>query len=502
MLQKIDFQDFPFLKQLDPLLENSTVHYYDESGLKFDRRSADGTLTLLLEGEDQKIGIIYQDFKVKGGSFGKKVSERIVEFINYLSKENIPLIFCINSMGVRIMEGRTVFSGAFSLIPVIEKFKENNVLVTCNLGHSLGLGAVLFYLGHYRLSLKGEKGLISLAGPDVIKLFFGKGLDFIKVANSDRHFSQTGIVHDLCNSRYEMLAKAKVLAKFSAKSKKVFYLSNEQTSTKIISGIDEIDCPHERVTQIIESISEQNLELFGQLNGIVRIFLIQRNNRSLGVFINPPGNPNNMVSNDVLDKYSAGLDFFKALGIPIVSFLDTPGADPRSAVDSNIDIIQKLVNVSRQIIQFPHGKLTIATNRIYGGASVLGFPIIFGAEKVLAIKGTKIGIMDSRIISQLLKKSDRLLSEWKKVEKLQTEDLSDLLQDGALTGVIEWKDVTKELDIFMIKIYARRIRKTLQQVSLKNGPSLIAVRGVKSSVKTGLNKVSKKVIKKNELFIH
>src|SRR5581483_10434819 len=118
---------------------------------------------------------------------------------------------------------------------------------------------------------------------------------------------------------------------------------------------------------------------------VVRAFLVQKKGTGerLGVLINPPGNTNNMISAETLQKYSDALDFFKALRVPAISMLDAPGIDPRiEQMDKGI--LKLAVDVSAKIIDYPHGLMGVVVGRCYGGSSVLAFPKYFGSKRIVA----------------------------------------------------------------------------------------------------------------------
>src|SRR5207249_1585512 len=65
----------------------------------------------------------------------------------------------------------------------------------------------------------------------------------------------------------------------------------------------------------------------------VRLFIGTHRGKPLGLLVNPLERSNNMITVRTLEKYGAGLDLFRALRLPIVSVLDSPGIDPRCEQD-------------------------------------------------------------------------------------------------------------------------------------------------------------------------
>jgi hypothetical protein len=86
-MERLDPSDHKFLNQLAPLVDGAVVYSYGMES--FSRKNADGLMTLVVSHDDYKFGIIYNDFKVNGGSFGKDVCLRAVKFTEYFPQKNV-----------------------------------------------------------------------------------------------------------------------------------------------------------------------------------------------------------------------------------------------------------------------------------------------------------------------------------------------------------------------------------------------------------------------------
>lgn len=442
-----------FLNHVAPFIEGGRVFNFTlHQGEPLTRTSANGFLTLKIEFEEASIGLVYNDFRTDGGSFGSDVSRRIIRFFDAMAAQSNPVVFVVNSMGVRIMEGREVFSNAFGIIPAVLRFKERNLFITGSIGKTLGLGALLFQIGHYRLAIR-DKSLINLTGPDVLKLFFGEQFDFEKISSSRKHFEETGIIHDLCGDKEELLAKARALAHFCSPINGGSQQGDDETG-RLFPSPDSFGpkTSSRALRDIIASIGREWMEIFYQMSGITRTFLVKRRGRILGVFINPPGNPDNMIDTRTLERYSQALDLFHALGAPVISFVDTPGADPREDLKNSGDIIPLMCKVAAKIISYPHGKMGIVLSRCFGGATILGFPKIFGSNRVYSLPGSNIGIMDEKIIDRLFAGSPRLLEQWNETQKRKPPNCADLIAQGAIDGFIEPDEVNETIDRFLSEV--------------------------------------------------
>lgn len=199
----------------------------------------------------------------------------------------------------------------------------------------------------------------------------------------------------------------------------------------LTSGFSTETETNEETKSILDTVFDGRMEVFGQKKGGVLAFIARRNNVSCGVLINPV-NKGNMVDNKTINKYRDALALFRKLSLPLISFVDTPGADPR-VVETENDIIKSITELTGEIIEYPHDKIGVTVGRCYGGASVLMIPTIYGGKPSLALKGSHMGIMGKQIIRQLLSGSQRFLEMWEAHASYETE-MRDLLDLGLFEG--------------------------------------------------------------------
>jgi acetyl-CoA carboxylase carboxyltransferase component len=425
-----------------PLLDGATaVEYFSPGGLAYDRRQADGFITLRVSHDAGAFGVVYNDFKLKGGSFSKDNSERLAAFIDVMYAEHLPMVFLVDSMGVRIMEGRSIVKYGFNVIPSLLRYREHHLLVTCNIGRALGLGAVLYAAGHYRMAIAG-KSLTNLAGPEIMRMFFGETLDFNTVAAPEHQLPGNVLINDVAASRGEMLAKARALVGMTMGPPA---LLRSPAASPPFPALPLSVKPEVKLAGILAAIADTSTELFGCLSPSVRTYVATKHGRRFGVFINPPGNPDNLVTADVLDKYILALDLFRVMRLPIVSMLDTPGGDPRD----NSDVILKLWLTAQKIIEYPYGKMGICIGRGYGGAIVLALPRFFGSDATYVLDGASLGLMHPHLIDSLLASSKSLAAEWNAAKAKQTADCGDLVAANLIDGMLAPADVVPALDRFL-----------------------------------------------------
>ena len=340
------------------------------------------------------------------------------------------MLYIVSSAGLSLMEGRALFSDAFQLWPDLLAYVRERLVVTCAVGKCLGLAPLLYGLGHYRMAVAGHTH-INLTGPEVIKLFFGEQVDFARQASAEEIHDHNDLVHEVVPSVEEAFERCKGILVPELRTRPASLDANAKMAALLGSFLD--DAPQELVPGWCSS---------------VRLFLGTRGGRPLGIFINPPRQSNNLITVRSLEKYAAGLDVFGAMGVPIVSFLDSPGVDPRFD-QSDANNIRRMLWVGEKIIRYPHGSMGVVIGRCFGGASTLCFPKVFGARRVLALRGSSFGTMQNGIIDQVLRQSPRLREQWRQTAAGQGADLEDLLQSETLDAVIDPHELPGEIDRFL-----------------------------------------------------
>ncbi len=445
MFRPVNLDTNPSLRaMLGPLAGDGTVDHYSVDGHPYDRRRDDGLVALRVTGDGAAFGVACSDFRLKGGSYSHLNSERLAAFVDEMAAQDLPLVLLIDSMGVRLMDGRTVIKPAFGVIPHLLRYREKHLLVTCHLGRALGLGAVLFAAGHCRLAVTGHS-FTNLAGPDVMRMFFRGGPDDDTLTPLDGTLPGPSLAGDEAGSRDAMLSKARAIVECAAPPPAAFAEADGQAPLDFPPLSLSIK-PDVKLQGILTAIGGSAVEVFADVSRSVRTYIVTRHGRRFGLFVNPPGNPDNLITAAALDRYLLGFDLFQVLRLPVVSLLDTPGGDPRD----NAGVVLKFWQTAQRIVDYPYRRMGVVVGRGYGGAVILAFPRFFGSDATYVLEGATLGQMHPHLIDSLLATSKRLAAEWSAAKARQTKDCADIIAAGIIHGVIPRAGVIPALDRFLL----------------------------------------------------
>lgn len=442
---KVALRDYRFLDSFRTLYgEHAEVELFWNPSIEFNRITSDGIVCVRGKIDGQTVSSVLTDFRLNGGSFGKENMDRLHHFVREISTHEGSLVFILNTLGVRFSDGRSLFTNVFRVFPDLQEYRKNHLFVAISLGKCLGLGALFFGQAHYRIA-SGEGSLINLTGPEVLSLFFGgKGPTFESFAAAGHQKKVNTLVHEILPDTTASILRARelVVYPFATKSDgSNRLLEPDETRPKYLKS-------ENALVGLLNQIGDHAIELFPQMSPVSRTFLVRRGQKTIGVIANPPLHPNNLVTTAALDRTQAAMDIFRALRIPILSAIDSPGGDPRAS-ESDSDMVMKMVELVHSMIEYPYGKMGIVTVRCYGGSCMFAFPKIYGAVRNVALEGAKIGVMSEQIISKILEGSPRMLADWSENAKKENADLSDMLASGDLDAVVKLESLGAEIDLFL-----------------------------------------------------
>lgn len=432
----ITASEAPFLRSLFAAMEAERLEVFSGASstrATFDRARCGGLVLALGEKCGREVAIAWSDFRVNAGCFDHTTANRFTRFLRELRERGAqsppPLFYVVSSAGVSLAHGRALFADAFRIWPELLAYSRETLVVTCAVGKCLGLAAPLFGLGHYRMAVAGRTH-INLTGPEVIRMFFGDRVDYASAAAAETQHARTDLVHELVPSLETAFERWSALIAPAAATPAGPAL-DAGTAALLDALLDPV--PREVVPGWCDR---------------VRLFVGTRRGRALGLFVNPPGRPDNLITARTLEKYAAGFDLFRALRLPVVSFLDSPGLDPRFE-ESDANQVRKMLAVGEKMIDYPYPSMGVVAGRCFGGASTLSIPKIFGGRRAIALRGSTLGIMQGRIIDELLRQCPRQLALWRRAAEQQRPGLEDLLEAGMLDAVVERDGLGAEIDALL-----------------------------------------------------
>src|SRR6185295_4758212 len=101
-----------------------------EEQTRFSRVEADGLAVFKSTIRGRVVYLVATDFRVRGGSFGKTNSQRLAFAFREAAASRSPVLLVLDTLGVRFMDGRTVFQESFGLVPALLALRSRSLVVT------------------------------------------------------------------------------------------------------------------------------------------------------------------------------------------------------------------------------------------------------------------------------------------------------------------------------------------------------------------------------------
>jgi hypothetical protein len=184
---------------------------------------------------------------------------------------------------------------------------------------------------------------------------------------------------------------------------------------------------------LLTDIGDAALEVFPAGAPRWRTFLVRSGGRVFGLLTNPPRNPDNLIGVPEVMRALAAVRLFEALGLPLVSAIDSPGGDPRGAA-SDADLVLRSLELAEALAAYPHPKLGLLLARCYGGIGLFTLPTSHGSRGLYALEGARIGIMGDAIINGMVPPGSRLRAEWEATLALHSPDMREMAETGNVQG--------------------------------------------------------------------
>ena len=429
------------------LSEKYSISYFDN--ILTD--AFDGLTAFQISKDQTRFYLILMNPNIRGGTFSNENLAYLHAFLDFLDIDDSsdPLVFGISSAGVRLTQTRVMFNSIWGILPRLFSIRKKRPYFA--FAHELCLGAGALFFGQAQLRIvSGEKSLLNLTGPQVISQFFGKDTNFYKYASAEhqieRHLFIQEIYSDLDNSLKRILNIIDFLAGNTLHdiSSTAFH-GNLNSESGIYSNYNS-----PRFENIMQQPADRTSELFPFYSYSGLCYLAQKNNMNFGILINPLDHSTNTISVNTIEKYIEAMNLFKALKLPLLAVTDSPGGDPREK-NSNQNVIMKTLKLIELMIDYPFPKIGLIAGRCFGGSGLLAFPTVNKSMGLYALTGSKMGAMSDEAIEKLAKQNPKSYAEWKTSQQTHKTDLSDLLNTGNITGLVQSDKVSDFILQFLEK---------------------------------------------------
>lgn len=396
-------------ERIDALLdENSFVEldqFVTHRGTQFgmDRVNAPGEGVVTGYGTiDGRLVYLYaQDFTVLGGSLGEMHAKKICKVMDLAVKVGAPLIGINDSGGARIQEGIDALNGYGEI------FRRNTLAsgVIPQLSVILGpcAGGAVYSPALTDFIFMADKANMFITGPQVIKAVTGEDVSAEMLGGAMTHNQTSGNAHFYAGSEAECMQQIRTLLSYLP--------SNNLEGVPVCACADSPARADELLQDIIPDSDNQAYDMKDVITAVaddhcffeiqphwaqnIVIGYIRLNGVSVGVIANQPKVMAGCLDINASDKASRFIRFCDAMGIPLLTFVDTPGYLPGVAQEHG-GIIRHGAKLLYAYSEASVPKLTVITRKAYGGAYLAMCAKSLGADTAIAWPTAEIAVMGAQ----------------------------------------------------------------------------------------------------------
>jgi acetyl-CoA carboxylase carboxyltransferase component len=382
-------------------LDQFVTHRGTEFGM--DKTEAPGEGVVIGYGTiDGRLTYVFsQDFTVLGGSLGEMHAAKICKVMDLAVKVGAPLIGINDSGGARIQEGVDALHGYGEI------FKRNTLSsgVIPQLSVIMGpcAGGAVYSPALTDFVFMVNKANMFITGPQVIKAVTGEDVSAEDLGGAMTHNRLSGNAHFYAANEAECIGQIKKLMSYlpanNLEGAPVFSCTDPaERMDEILSTVVPND-PNRAydMRQVIEAIADDHDFFESQAYYATNILtgFIRLNGISVGVIANQPKAMAGCLDIDCSDKASRFIRFCDAFGLPLLTFVDTPGYLPGVAQEHG-GIIRHGAKLLYAYSEASVPKLTVITRKAYGGAYLAMCAKALGADVSIAWPTAQIAVMGAQ----------------------------------------------------------------------------------------------------------
>jgi acetyl-CoA carboxylase carboxyltransferase component len=382
-------------------LDQFVTHRGTEFGMAGTVAPGEGVVTGYGTIDGRLAYVFSQDFTVLGGSLGEMHAAKICKVMDLAVKVGAPVIGINDSGGARIQEGVDALNGYGEI------FKRNTLAsgVIPQISVIMGpcAGGAVYSPALTDFVFMVDQANMFITGPQVIKAVTGEVVSAEELGGAMTHNRTSGNAHFFASDEHQCIAQIRRLFSFlpennleSAPERRIDDPVERMDAALAEIVPDDANKAYDMkavITAIADGQDFLEVQPYYALN-ILTGFL-RLNGVSVGVIANQPRALAGCLDVNASDKASRFIRFCDAFGIPLLTFVDTPGYLPGVAQEHG-GIIRHGAKLLYAYSEASVPKLTVITRKAYGGAYLAMCAKALGADVAIAWPTAQIAVMGAQ----------------------------------------------------------------------------------------------------------
>lgn len=394
-------------ERLDLLLDPGSFHEIEPfvtprlglPGDSPDQVPGDGVVAGFGQVDGRTIYVYAQDFTVQGGTLGEMHAQKICRVMDLAVQNGKPILGLLDSGGARIQEGIHSLNGYGEIFQRNALYSGIVPQISLLLGPCAGGAAYSPALTDLIIMVE-KQSFMFLTGPEVIKAVTHEVVNPEGLGGTEVHSSVSGTAHLAASSEIEAISLAR---------RTLGYLpSNHNESAPILPNGDDPERQDPALNAIVPldpsepysmhsvlaSIVDQGtlLELMpswakNAITGLARLA-----GHSVGIVAQEPSVMAGVLDIDTSDKIARFVGLCDCFGLPIVTFVDSPGFLPGVAQEHG-GVIRHGAKMLYAYSEASVPKVSVITRKAYGGSYIVMSSKSLGADLAFAWPSAEVAVM-------------------------------------------------------------------------------------------------------------
>ena len=386
-----------------------------------------------------------QDADVLGGTIGEMHAKKIVDLYRMAIRTGAPVIGLLDSQGVRLQEGTDALDAFSSVYAQMAKASGLVPQITAVFGTCGGGLSVIPSLSDFSFMAEDAKLFVNLP---LARKGSTDGENFADAMTQ----AKAGVV-DACLPEADLLLKIREL---------VTMLPQNNEEEAFTDTEDDLNRECEEAAANITDLSAVLLDVADDRSFLevkesfapeMKTGFIRLNGATVGVF----GNASEELNADGMEKAATFVAFCDAFSIPVISFTNANGFKSEEAEEKfAAKAAAKLV---KALAEADVAKVNVILKEAIGSAYSIMNPKALGADLVIALSDSNVGIMKADVAAKILadgKGAEEIEKAQEEFEKLQN-GIESIASRGSVDQIVEAKDLRKYLVGALEVLYSKRV---------------------------------------------
>ena len=376
--------------------------------------------------------IVGQNFKVLSGGMSKANCDKIVKCLNTAWKNDIPVVYLLNTHGVQVGEGVTVLEGLSNVLMMstqLKKYLPQYVVVN---GEVYGAAAALAAIANFTFFVD-KKSVLAVNSPFVLSAKAGKNLTKEEVGGAqalDKTMIPSFTVQDLAEVREKLAAITALRTQpiIDAELNQSIPALNEAVTVENLMQV------FENPMEVCPSCEPDVKTIIGRIGGI-----------AVASIVFDGGEEGVELDESKLAKIKFFLELAYYRQLPLVTFTNVKGICPCMGVN-NSKVLKATAAYLELLDELDTPKIAVVYKKAIGFGYSLFAAKSLGFDYTCAFANAKIALFDSAQGAQI-----ELGNEGADKEKLaakyadENSDPIHAAKDGYIDAIIEPQFVKQNL---------------------------------------------------------